>query len=55
MEGCIVIASSDGSVKFQEVWAPMARMMPERSERLGGASIMDISSGMVEDTITVVR
>ncbi|KKA28336.1 hypothetical protein TD95_004920 [Thielaviopsis punctulata] len=55
MEGCIVIASSDGSVKFQEVWAPMRLMPTKRSERLGGASISNIMRGSFDDEFTMIR
>ena len=45
-EGCIVVASSDETVKFHEVWAGKSRATGMRAGGLGGSSILEGLEGV---------
>lgn len=45
-EGCIVVASSDKSVKFHEVWSSEKRMMVGGTGMLGGSDILEGLEGI---------
>lgn len=45
-EGCIIVASSDESVKFHEVWSNTAKRQPTTLESCGGGGIFDGLEGL---------
>ena len=48
-EGCIVVAGSDGSIKFHEVWCEAKQAMGSRSGLLGGSEIIEKMHGIDKD------
>ena len=49
MEGCIMVASSDESVKFHEVWAADKKAMAGGVGMLGGSEILESLKGIDRD------
>ena len=54
MEGCIMVASSDSSVKFHEVWSSNKKATASRSGMLGGSDILESLQG-IEREGNVIR
>lgn len=54
MEGCIMVASSDSSVKFHEVWSSNKRATAGASGMLGGSDILESLQG-IEREGSVIR
>lgn len=54
-EGCIVIASSDESVKFHEVWSGAAKATGGHIGLLGGSAILEGLEGIERETSEVIR
>lgn len=48
-EGCIVVASSDESVKFHEVWSGTSRYTAAQRGMLGGSGILEEFEGIERD------
>lgn len=48
-EGCIVVASSDESVKFHEIWAEDGRTMVGGAGALCGSDILEGLQGIDKD------
>ncbi|EQL01960.1 WD domain-containing protein [Ophiocordyceps sinensis CO18] len=48
-EGCIVVASSDQTVKFHEVWSTKARTAVARSGFLDGSDILEDLDGIMKE------
>jgi hypothetical protein len=46
MEGCIIVASSDKSVKFHEVWAADRKATTGGVGMLGGSDILEYLEGI---------
>ncbi len=46
MEGCIIVASSDKSVKFHEVWAADRKATTGGVGMLGGSGILEYLEGI---------
>ncbi|KAL9132090.1 MAG: hypothetical protein Q9217_000126 [Psora testacea] len=54
-EGCIVVASSDESVKFHEVWSGSSKNTGMRTGLLGGSTILEGLEGIERDGRDVIR
>lgn len=54
-EGCIIVAGSDGSIKFHEVWCEAKQPMGSRSGLLGGSEIIEKMHGIDKDDRDVIR
>jgi len=54
-EGCIVVASSDESVKFHEVWAEARKSTGGREGLLGGSDILESLEGIDKDGGDLIR
>jgi hypothetical protein len=54
-EGCLVVATSDCSIKFHEIWAEEKRATGERGGMLGGSDILDFVHGIEKDSGDVIR
>ncbi|KAF2668785.1 WD40 repeat-like protein [Microthyrium microscopicum] len=54
-EGCLVVATSDCSIKFHEVWAEERRATGERGGMLGGSDILDLIHGIERDDGEIIR
>lgn len=54
-EGCLVVATSDCSIKFHEIWAEERRATGERGGMLGGSDILDLVHGIEKDDGDVIR
>ena len=54
-EGCLVVATSDCSIKFHEVWAEERRATWERSGLLGGSDILDLVHGIDKEGGGIIR
>ncbi|KAM5446392.1 hypothetical protein MaudCBS49596_006651 [Microsporum audouinii] len=49
-EGCIIVASSDESVKFHEVWSGTPKTITGTSGMLGGSTILESLEGIEKET-----
>ncbi|EGD97971.1 WD domain-containing protein [Trichophyton tonsurans CBS 112818] len=49
-EGCIIVASSDESVKFHEVWSGTPKNIASTSGVLGGSAILESLEGIEKET-----
>ena len=54
-EGCIVVACSDESVKFHEVWSGAAKATSSGPGLLGGSAILEALEGIDRETSEVIR
>lgn len=54
-EGCLVIACSDESVKFHEVWSGAAKATRSSAGLLGGSAILEGLEGIEGETAEVIR
>ncbi|MCJ1400860.1 hypothetical protein MMC11_004069 [Xylographa trunciseda] len=54
-EGCIVVASSDESVKFHEVWSEARKSVGGHAGLLGGSDILESLEGIDKDGVDVIR
>ncbi|KAI9839470.1 MAG: hypothetical protein M1819_002095 [Sarea resinae] len=54
-EGCIVVASSDESVKFHEIWSEAKQATYETSGLLGGSDILESLHGIDKDGLETIR
>ncbi|KAI9824576.1 MAG: hypothetical protein M1832_001665 [Thelocarpon impressellum] len=54
-EGCIVVAGSDESVKFHEVWSESKRGTPSGKGLLGGSDILEGLEGIENDSAETIR
>ncbi|KAI9725440.1 MAG: hypothetical protein M1828_003111 [Chrysothrix sp. TS-e1954] len=54
-DGCIVVAGSDGSVKFHEVWCESRRAAGGRQGLLGGSDILESLHGIDKDDAETIR
>ncbi|KAI9661340.1 MAG: hypothetical protein M1831_003073 [Alyxoria varia] len=54
-EGCIVVAGSDGSIKFHEVWCEAKRAAGPHRGLLGGSDIIESLHGIDKDEDEVIR
>ena len=54
-EGCIVVACSDESVKFHEVWSGAARATGSNFGLLGGSAILEGLEGIEGEHSEVIR
>ena len=54
-EGCLVIACSDESVKFHEVWSGAAKATGSHAGLLGGSAILEGLEGIEGETSEVIR
>lgn len=54
-EGCIIVASSDGSIKFHEVWCDSKRATVPCSGLLGGSSILESLHGLDKEGYETIR
>ena len=54
-EGCIVVACSDESVKFHEIWSGSSRATQGHAGLLGGSSILEGLEGIEGDGSQVIR
>jgi WD40 repeat protein len=54
-EGCIVVASSDESVKFHEVWSEARMSTGGKMGLLGGSDILESLEGIEKDGSEVIR
>ena len=54
-EGCIVVASSDESVKFHEVWGGTGVFMGGSAGLLGGSDILESLEGVDKEGAEVIR
>jgi hypothetical protein len=50
-----VVATSDCSIKFHEIWAEERRGTGERGGMLGGSDILDLVHGIEKDDGDVIR
>ncbi|KAL1648023.1 hypothetical protein SLS58_002348 [Diplodia intermedia] len=55
VEGCIVVATSDSSIKFHEVWSEERRRPRRVVGGLGGSEILGELHGMERDEEMVIR
>lgn len=53
MEGCIMVASSDKSVKFHEVWSADKRATAGGVGMLGGSDILESLEGIYREGVTI--
>lgn len=54
-EGCIVVACSDESVKFHEVWCGASKATGSTAGLLGGSAILEGLEGIDRETSEVIR
>ncbi|KAJ9381179.1 hypothetical protein DTO063F5_6389 [Paecilomyces variotii] len=54
-EGCIIVASSDESVKFHEVWSGARKSIGGASGLLGGSEILEGLEGIEKESNEVIR
>ena len=54
-EGCIVVACSDESVKFHEVWSGTAKSTGGGPGLLGGSAILEALEGIDRETSEIIR
>lgn len=54
-EGCIVIAASDGSIKFHEIWTSKKKNVVSRRGLLGGSDILEGLHGLDNDNLETIR
>ena len=54
-EGCIVVASSDESVKFHEVWSEARKSTGGSAGLLGGSDILESLEGIDREGVEVIR
>ena len=54
-EGCIVVAGSDESVKFHEVWSETKRKAAGSKGLLGGSDILECLEGIEKETDETIR
>ncbi len=54
-EGCIVVAGSDGSIKFHEVWCEATRATGPHQGLLGGSDILESLHGIDKDGSETIR
>lgn len=54
-EGCIVVARSDGSIKFHEIWRGTKAASRSRSGVLGGSDILESLHGIDKDGPGTIR
>lgn len=54
-EGCIVVATSDSSIKFHEVWAEERKSVNSKGGLLGGSDILESLHGIEKDQAEVIR
>ncbi|KAJ5298896.1 uncharacterized protein N7443_007016 [Penicillium atrosanguineum] len=54
-EGCIIVASSDQTVKFHEVWTGRRRSTGSASGLLGGSDILEGMEGIEKSSSEVIR
>jgi WD40 repeat protein len=54
-EGCIVVATSDSSIKFHEVWAEERRSVNSKEGLLGGSDILESLHGIEKEQAEVIR
>lgn len=54
-EGCIIVASSDQTVKFHEVWTGRRRSISSASGTLGGSDILESMEGIEKSGREVIR
>lgn len=54
-EGCIIVASSDESVKFHEVWSGVSKSTMGRAGLLGGSDILEALEGIEKEGVNVIR
>jgi hypothetical protein len=54
-EGCIIVASSDQTVKFHEIWTGRRRSPSSASGLLGGSDILEGMEGIEKSSSEVIR
>ena len=54
-EGCLIVACSDESVKFHEVWCATSKSTSARPGLLGGSTILEGLEGIDRDNMEVIR
>lgn len=54
-EGCLVVASSDESVKFHEVWSEARKSAGGSVGLLGGSDILESLDGIDKEGAEVIR
>lgn len=54
-EGCIVVASSDESVKFHEIWSGSRKSTTGQTGLLGGSAILESFEGIEREGAEVIR
>jgi len=54
-EGCLVVASSDGSIKFHEVWCDARKSTSSHAGLLGGSSILEGLHGFEKEGRETIR
>ena len=54
-EGCIVVAASDGSIKFHEIWSPSKRPIGPRRGLLAGSDILESLHGFDKEGRETIR
>lgn len=54
-EGCIVVATSDSSIKFHEVWAEERKSVNSKGGLLGGSDILEALHGIEKEQAEVIR
>ena len=54
-EGCIVVACSDESVKFQEIWQGSSQMIRGHVGQLGGSAILESLEGIEDEGREIIR
>ncbi|EKG21000.1 hypothetical protein MPH_01681 [Macrophomina phaseolina MS6] len=55
VEGCIVVATSDSSIKFHEVWSEERRLPTSVTSIFGGSEILGELHGVEKDTGRTIR
>lgn len=54
-EGCLVVATSDCSIKFHEIWAEKRRTTEGKNGMLGGSEILDLIHGIDRAETELIR
>lgn len=54
-EGCLVVAASDESINFHEVWAEKRKAMGSKGGLLGGSDILESMHGIEKEMTEVIR
>lgn len=54
-EGCIVVAGSDGSIKFHEVWCEAKQATGPRRGLIGGSDILESLHGIEKEGLHTIR